>query len=255
MVTGVGARHYYIQEKLIFKAKRLPHNHVYSWKHPHEELFLPIKQGGALNALYFKKGKSKGVVLFFHGQGSNLNTCGHRADHFLEKDYDFFVIDYRGFGKSSNGFREDWFLEDGQTAYNYLKTIYKESEITVYGQSLGTSIATYVASKNHPKRLVLEAPFYSMLAAAAYTKPYLPTWLIRFILKYPLETNVWIKHVPCPIYIFHGTHDEIIPYVHSQKLYNEIKDLKQIEFITLPDCGHNAMHHHPVYKQHFSRIF
>jgi|JI9StandDraft_1071089.scaffolds.fasta_scaffold20755_3 fermentation-respiration switch protein FrsA (DUF1100 family) len=253
-LTLVTTKNYYLQEKIIFRAETLPKEFSYAWELPHEEVFLKTESGGTINGLHFKKPRAKGVVLFFHGRGKNLSFWGKRAEMFLDQGYSFFVIDYRGFGKSSPGFKEKWLLEDGHTAYDYLKTIYKESEITVYGQSLGTSVATYVASIHSPKRLILEAPFYSMFAVASYTKPYLPEWILRLILKYPLETNLWIKNVNAPIYIFHGTNDLTIPFSHAARLYDEIKDSKAVEFIVLQDWGHDHIPQHPIYSSRIARI-
>ena len=249
--TAVGSYYYHKQDELIFRNKPLARDYQFKWETPFEELFIPVgKRGGKINALHFFHPEPKGVVLFCHGQGRNLAYWGKDADLFLSRGYEVFVIDYRGYGKSSphiKGFKEKYVLKDAEAAYEYLKTIYPEEKIVVYGQSLGSAVATWVASKHSPKMLILEAPYYNMHEAAAFQKPHLPKWLIGMILKFPLRTNIWIRNVNSPIYIFHGTDDIILPYAHSQKLYNELKDNKEIEMITLNKWGHDRIDQNDIF--------
>ena len=86
--------------------------------------------------------------------------------------------------------------------YNYLKEDYNEEDITLYGRSLGTGIATYLASKNNPRQLILETPYYSILDVA---KDRFPIFPVKKLLKYEFPTHQFIKQVSCPITIFHGT--------------------------------------------------
>ncbi len=247
VIGGMIYHTYSMQEKLIFKSLPLEKDHIYELDYSYEEIFLPTLENTHINALWFHEKNSKGVVLFFHGRGKNLNFWSSRAYPFIKRGYDVLIIDYRGFGKSSNGFKESWLLEDGETAYHFLLPHYPENKIIIYGHSMGTSIATWVASTHNPQMLILEAPFYTMIEAAAYTRPLIPECLIRWMLKYHLRTDRWIKNVKAPIYIFHGVSDKIIPYEQSQKLYREIQAKKQNEMITLPKAGHNNIHEDPLY--------
>jgi alpha-beta hydrolase superfamily lysophospholipase len=242
------------QDQMIFKSSPLDKEHIFEVDHPFEEVYLPTIDNNHIHGLWFHENNTKGVVLFFHGRGKNLQFWAHRAYPFIKKGYDVFIIDYRGFGKSSKGFKESWLLEDGEIAYRFLLSHYNENQINVYGHSMGTSIATWVASNHSPRMLVLEAPFFNMIEAAAFTKPFIPEFLIRLILKYHLRTDAWIKKVDAPIYIFHGTSDKVVPYEHSKKLYEKIKENKKNEFITLPKAGHGDIHHDPIYIEKLDEL-
>ena len=119
---------------------------------------------------------------------------------------------------------------------------------------MGTSIATWVASTHNPQILILEAPFYTMIEAASFTKPFIPEFVIRWILKYHLRTDKWISNVKAPIYIFHGIPDKIIPYEQSQKLYGKIKHKKETEMITLPEAGHGDIYQDPLYIEKLDKL-
>lgn len=246
-VSGFIYHNYSMQDQIIFRSTPLKRDFVYELDYPYEEVFLPTSENGEINALWFHQEHSKGVVLFFHGRGKNLSLCSSRAYPFIKRGYDVLIIDYRGFGKSSKGYKEAWLLEDGEIAYHFLLNHYSQKEIIVYGHSMGTSIATWVASTHSPRMLVLEAPFYSMLDAASYTKPLIPEFIIKWILKYPLRTDQWIEQVKSPVYIFHGVPDTIVPLEQSQKLYAKIKHKKSTQMIILPNATHSNIHHDPIY--------
>ncbi len=245
---------YYKQDELIFKSVPLEKDYQFSFSAPFEEVYLPVSSG-EIHGIYFKKEEPKGVVLFLHGRSKNLSFWGKRSEFFLERGYSVFVIDYRGFGKSSPGFSESWLLEDSLIAYDYLAKSYNQETIIVYGNSLGTAMATWVAAHRSPGKLILEAPYYSLVDAAAYTRPYLPLWAIKAILKYPLQTHKWIGKVKAPIYIFHGKNDRVVPYLQSQLLYEKAcRHNNRVEFIPLEDWGHAHIEKHTSYQAKIGQI-
>ena len=97
-----------------------------------EELFLKTDDTAVINALHFKAEKSKGVILYFHGNAGDLSRWGIVTEYFVEKNYDVLVIDYRTYGKSKGKLSEEAFYNDGQYCYDYLKQQYTESEITLF---------------------------------------------------------------------------------------------------------------------------
>ena len=245
---------YMKQEEMIFRSIPLDRDHTFSFEADFDEVFLPVGDG-EIHGVHFKTEGPRGAVLFLHGRSKNLDYWGKRARFFLERNLDVFIIDYRGFGKSSAGFKEHWFLEDSLAAFDYLKKSHAEENIIVYGCSLGTSMAAWVAANRSPKKLILESPFYSMLAAAAYAKPYLPLWAVKAVLKYPLQTHKWIGDVRAPIYIFHGKNDKIVPFAHSELLYEKVKKSNnEVVFIPLEDWGHSHLENHDYYQVRIEEI-
>jgi fermentation-respiration switch protein FrsA (DUF1100 family) len=120
--------------------------------------------------------------------------------------------------------------------YDYTLEHYSENQIRVYGRSLGAAIATHTASNNNPKKLILETPFYNLLEVAQKRFPVLP---VKWLLKYEFKSNTYITKVKCPITIFHGTEDNVVPYESGKKLYTIAPNPK--EFITVPSGGHNNL--------------
>lgn len=225
------------QEKILFRPIELAQDYEFVFSHDFEELTIKTEDEASLNAIHFKVENPKGVILYFHGNKGNIQRWGTYAEFFVEKNYDVLVMDYRTYGKSKGKLSESALYDDAQLFYDNLKKQYDESEITVYGRSLGTGIATWVASKNTPKQLLLETPYYSIADVAKYRFPIFP---IESLLNYKLPNHQFIKDVKCPISIFHGTKDKVVPYKSGRKLFDETpKGL--IAFTTIEGGSHNDL--------------
>jgi len=228
---------YFFQENLIFMPSVLPQEHVFQMKNSFEEINLKTSDGAQLNALHFKKETPKGVILYFHGNAGVLQGWGQIIEYFVDLNYDVIIMDYRGYGKSTGEKSMKHLYSDTELWYEYAKQYYNESEITVYGRSLGTTFATYVAAQHQPKKLILEAPFYSMVAIATSRFSFLP---IKYLLDYKFPTYQYIEKVSCPITFYHGTYDNVIPYEQGNKLYESFNSDKK-ELIAIPNGGHNNL--------------
>jgi len=145
-------------------------------------------------------------------------------------------MDYRTYGKSTGKLSEAAMYSDAQYCYDYLLKHYSESQITLYGRSLGTGIAAYIASKNKAKQLILETPYYSIYDVAKDRFPILP---VKQLLKYHFPTYQFLPKVSCPITIIHGTDDNVVPYTSGKKL-SEL-NIKNLDFITVEAAGHNNL--------------
>ena len=245
-----------MQDNIIFRSVPLSKDHSFNWTMPHEEFFIPVSDGGEINCALFKSKNPRGVVFFLHGRGKNLDHWAvRRVDFFLRENYDIFLMDYRGFGKSSKGFKEKWLKDDSLAAYNFVKERYKEEEIIVYGESLGTTLAIWVAANNSPKILVLDAPFLNMIEAASHAKPFIPKFVLKLILKYELRSDLWIQDVNAPVYIFHGDKDVTVPIEQGKKLFGILQDMnKSAEFICLRNQGHDKMYENETYRNRWTEI-
>ncbi|SEK57557.1 hypothetical protein SAMN04487910_0859 [Aquimarina amphilecti] len=229
---------YLFQHKVIFQPEKLPINYTYQFDHPFEEFFLETLDGERLNAIHFKCKKPKGAILYFHGNKGNLSRWGNIASFFVDKQYDVIVMDYRSYGKSTGDIAEEKLLyEDAQLFYEYALGKYQESQVIVYGRSLGTSIATKISSVNNPSQLILETPFNSM---ADVTSRWLPIVPVKNILKFKFPSNRFIEKVKCPITIYHGTDDGVVPYASGKKLFKSILTPKK-RMITIEGGSHNDL--------------
>lgn len=243
---------YFKQESLIFCPEALPAGFPFSFSGRFEELAWPV-EGAVISALHFKAEQPRGAVLYFHGNAGSLRSWGAIAPDFTGRGYDVLIPDYRGFGKSTGRIRsEKILLRDAEAAYERLREVYPENRIILYGRSVGTGLAVYLAAANRPRMVILESPYYSFLDLAAYHYPLIPRPLLRLLLRYPLRTDQWIAKVECPIYLFHGERDEIIPHASSVRLLPLIRSERMLT--TIPSGGHNDLGEHDLYQRKLDQI-
>jgi uncharacterized protein len=227
---------YFIQERVIFKPEKLKQDFQYKYDTPFTELFFDVEPGVRINGLHFTVKKPNGLVLYFHGNSRSIKGWAKYAKDFLRYQYDVVLVDYRGFGKSTGKRNEHDMFNDMQFVYDTLAIQYAEHHIIVYGRSLGSGFAAKIASDNKPRYLILDAPFFSFAKA---TERFLPIIPIKYILRYKLRTDKWIKHVNCHTYIIHGTKDFIIPISNSEKLQSLSPN--KITLLRIVGGGHNNL--------------
>jgi len=239
---------YFFQEKMIFFPEKLADDHIYQFDQAFEEINIESADGVRLNGLLFPTDSSKGLIFYLHGNGGSIDSWGTAASTYTDLRYDVFMPDYRSYGKSEGKIKSQaQMFADMQAVYDHVLTRYKEEQIILLGYSLGTGFATKLASDNHPKMLILQAPFYSITDMVRNLYPFVPTAL----LKYKLRTNQHIKDCSMPVILFHGDADEMIPHEASARL----KDLaNDATLITLPGQGHHGMTQNPNYLDALENI-
>ena len=240
---------YFFQENLIFFPEKLSKNYKFKFNQSFEVLNLKTDDNILLNGVLFKADSSKGLIFFLHGNAGSLRTWGCVAKTYTDLDYDLFMLDYRGYGKSNGKINsEKQFYKDIQQVYDKLKTMYDEHNIIILGYSIGTGPATKLASSNNSKLLILQAPYYNLTDLMRYNYPIIPT----VILKYKFETNKYLIDCKMPVVIFHGNNDKVIYYESSLKLKELLKNKDTL--ITLNGQGHNAMSDNPEYQIEIQKI-
>ena len=249
MLLIMGLLHVF-QEKIIFLPEAIDKEYVYQFPFDFEEVNLKTADNQTINALHIKAKNPKGVVLFFHGNKGNLIRWGEITSYFTQFKYDVFVIDYRGYGKSTGVFNEKKMYEDALLSYNYVRKFYKEENIVVYGRSLGTTFATKVASEHDPKHVILEAPFYNLHHAANFKYKIIP----QFLLSFKFNSNQIISKIKSPITIFHGTEDETTPIAGSKQLFKLITATKK-ELVSLQNGTHHNLRDFQKYTTTLKTIF
>jgi hypothetical protein len=233
----INASLYLLQDKILFRPTVLAQDYQFDFSHNFEELFLNPDEEAVINALHFKVENPKGTILYFHGNQGDLQRWGKITEYFVEKKFDVFVMDYRTYGKSKGMLNEEALYKDAAFMYDYVKERYDENDITVYGRSLGTTFATFVASKNNPKQLILESPYYSIVDIAKNRFPFIP---VTQFMNYEFPTYKFIKKTHCKITIIHGTSDKVVPFSSGEKLFQAaIKP--NTRFISVEGAGHNNL--------------
>ena len=219
------------QNKIFFNPQKLSEEHTFRLG---EEVEVEVAEDIFLNCVWLKERRSKGVILYLHGNKGSNRRCLHQAENMSGNQYDIFMPDYRGYGKSDGViYSEDQLFADMQKVYDFLKEQYTERQIVIVGYSLGSGMASWLAANNHPKQLFLIAPYISLVDMKnRFTYSAFP----NFLVKYPLNNQEHLAAVRCPITLFHGTNDELIPY-ESSEILQQISP-KKIQLVPLKGVGH-----------------
>ena len=248
LYVAVLALLYFFQERLIFFPSKLEPNHEFSFDQPFEEIRLDAngtwisglkflaqsRDGGQIYSDANGKRKAKnGAVIFFHGNAGNLQGWGKYAQHFTDLGYDFYLFDYRGYGKSGGEISsQEQLYADTDAMMQLVLREYDAGEVTALGYSVGSGLAARTAQKYGTKRLVLIAPYFSLEELAREKTPFVP----KFLIKYKIPTFECVGGFGGPVTIFHGEHDELIGVDNSRRL---LKFLKPGDKIYELNAGHN----------------
>ncbi len=230
------------QEDLIFFPTKLPADYVFRFNTDFQERYITAADGTKLHGLLFKTKAPAGLIFYLHGNAGALDSWGELAPVYNNLNYDIFMLDYRGYGKSQGSISsEKQFHDDVQAAYENLKKDYPEEQIVIIGYSIGTGAAARLAAENNPKMLILEAPYYSLADLAKKHYPIIPAAFI----KYTFKTYEFVAKVKAPVVLIHGDRDEIIYYGSSLKLKEHLKPTDTL--ITLKGQYHNGIYQNPDY--------
>lgn len=224
---------YFFQERLLFVPSKLESNYKFEFDAKFEEINLNV-EGAILNGLHFYASKPKGAVLFFHGNAGSLKGWGKFGEFYTKLGYDFYVFDYRGYGKSSGEIRsERELMSDSEAMMRRALEDFSAKDITLMGYSLGSGLATRIAGKFEVPRLILVAPYFKFDELASSKVFFVP----KFIVKYKIPTVSFIKEAKdTDISIIHGKFDDLIDISNSYKL---VKHLKQDDKFYEIEAGHN----------------
>ena len=237
---------YLEQEKLLFHPQKLPTDFHYHFPNKFKESNLILDKDCQVNVLqFYTDSPPKGVVVYFHGNGEELDYSGTKAPAFLKRGYDCLMVDYPTYGKSTGKLSEDNLFKTGKALMDLAKLQYPSDRIVVYGRSLGTGIAAHTAREGAWfKALILEAPYYSITDVAQREYPYLPVALLN---RYPISTYLYLKDLQHPIYVIHGTNDNVIP-IESPNKFLQL-GLKQFKFIEIKGAEHGNLAEFKEYDQ------
>jgi len=242
---------YGLQKQFMLQPDQLPEDYSYSFPANFEEVFLKAEDGATINALHFRADtdESKGVILYCHGNAGDLSRWGELYAEFLPQGYDLFIYDYRGYGKSKGDLSESAFYQDTELIYTHLRRQYQPDDIIIYGRSLGSAMATYLATNVPCRKLILETPFSSVQDLFHAYYPFLPR---IFFFRFKFNNKKYIQEVKAPVIIFQGTNDWIVPYSCAEKLKPFLKE--EDRFITIEGGNHNNLARSAKYQRELHNI-
>ncbi len=196
-----------------------------------ESVSFKTADGVELFGWFIPSQSARGVLLFFHGNAGNISHRLESIQIFHQLGLDVFIFDYRGYGQSEGKPTEQGTYKDAEAAWQYLieERQVSPNEITVFGRSLGSPVAAWLAQSHTPGALILESTFTSLGDIAVTLYPYLP---VRLLLRFEYNTAEYLGRVNCPVLIVHSRDDEIMPFGHGWRLFEMAKEPKRFLEIT-----------------------
>jgi len=202
-----------------------------------EEIVFKAADGTRLIAWYRPAQTGKPTLLYFQGNCGNTADRAGKIKAIGSDGYGVFMLNYRRYGGSGGRPTEKRIAEDAVSAYDYLRGLgVAPHDIVIYGESLGTAVATRLCLQRAPKALVLEAPFTSVVDVGLLMWPLLP---LKYIMVDQYRTIDRIGQVDVPLFIVHGGRDNVIPLNQARRVLHAANEPKTLSVV--PRAGHNDL--------------
>lgn len=222
---GFGVYLFLFQHRFVYFPEKQIHHNPSDVGLAYEEINFQSRDHVRLSGWFIPAENPKGTILFCHGNAGNMGDRLGTMTKCHELGFNFFIFDYRGYGKSEGKLSEAGTYHDALGAWNYL--INKKGEtpdkIIIYGRSLGAGVASWLATQVKPACLIIEAAFTSVQDIGAETYPFFP---VRFLSRFHYPTKKNLSKVDTPVLVLHSTDDTVIPFHHGEKLFAAAKEPK-----------------------------
>ncbi|MFC3703798.1 alpha/beta hydrolase [Devosia honganensis] len=198
-----------------------------------EEVAIPVEDG-SIHGWYQAPRPGMPVIVYYKGNSGSFGDEHERYAQFAADGYGFLAFDYRGFPASPGRISEAGILADALAAYDWAAE--KGAPLLIWGRSLGTGPATYVASRREARALLLETPFLSAVNVAAERYPILP---VHWVMQDQFRSDLWIEGVEEPVLVAHGTGDTVIEVSNGERLHALAPHPDELWIV--PDAGHSDL--------------
>lgn len=150
------------------------------------------------------------LLLYSHGNAEDLGSIRYLLEHFRKKGFSVLAYDYPGYGQSSGQPSEAGSYAAAEAVFHYaVESLgYPSASIRLYGRSLGSGPATYLAERYPAAGLVLESAFTSTFRVLTG---------VRLLPFDRFDNLARLPRVDCPLLIIHGREDEVIPFAHAER--------------------------------------
>lgn len=191
---------------------------------PVEDVWLKTSDAVKLHAWWIPGEGAEFTFLAFHGNAANIANRADVYEFLRGVPANVLAVEYRGYGKSEGRVSEEGLYLDAQAGYGWLvkdKGI-APRRIIAYGQSLGTAVATDVASRHLVGGVVLEAPFASGKAVARRVYPFFPG--LGYIVKSKFETGRKLADVNAPVLVVHCANDPVLSIALGEEVFQAARE-------------------------------
>lgn len=239
---------YAYQHLLFFQPKALDANHVFTF--PVRMKFttstISFDENTQIDVVKFNRDDTtlaaKGVVLFFHGNRYNVEHYSPYAAYFTRNGYEVWMPDYPGYGRSTGEIDAGVLEELSLQLYKMARVMYSPDSIVLYGKSLGTGVASYLAAERDCRHLILETPYYSLSSLTQTYAWFLP---VPLLIRFNLRTGEYFKEITAPITVIAAGDDELIPLQNTLRLLPNMK--RNDAFYLVRNARHNGL---PGFKEY-----
>ena len=201
-----------------------------------EDVYFQTEDGVKINGWFSPANPENPTVLFLHGNAGNIGDRVWFLQFLNNLGLSCFIIDYRGYGKSTGKPSEDGINQDAIAAYEYLtqKRNIPGDMIILWGTSLGGAPATYIASKKKCGALILFSSFTNASDMASIVMPFAP--FLKSFMKVKYDNIGRLREINIPVFIIHAKNDSITPHWMGEKLYSTANEPKK--FLSLSYSDH-----------------
>jgi fermentation-respiration switch protein FrsA (DUF1100 family) len=234
--VGLAAMIYFAQRSLMYFPVRIHVTPAAAGLPEATEVPLTASDGVQIRIWHVPPQAGKPVILYFHGNGGALNYRVERFRRLVGAGIGLVALEYRGYGGLAGSPSEPGLIRDAEAAYAFAAAHYPVTQIVLWGESLGSGVAVALAAQKPVGRIILEAPFTSVLAVAERRYWYLP---VRLLMKDQFRSDERIKKVTAPLLILHGVHDRVVPFAMGERLFQLANKPKHI--VRFLDGGHEDL--------------
>ena len=213
--------------------------------YPAQKVEYQSEDGTPLYAWYTPPQSDKPIIVFMHGNSYNIEKFYHKMLPFYKSGYGTMLLEYRGFGGVKGTITQQGLEQDALAAIKWLNALgYQNDNIILYGMSLGSHTASYVAAQSNFKGLILEVPFDS-LYNVVQDRVWMPLPL-KYIVKDKYDNISLIKKVNAPVLIMGASNDKVVPINRAQILFDNANYPKNI--IIYPNAEHSNLYNYRNYN-------
>jgi fermentation-respiration switch protein FrsA (DUF1100 family) len=201
-----------------------------------EEHLLTTTDGEKVICWHVPAKPGHAVVIYFPGNGDFLAGHISRLRAITSDGTGLVALSYRGYAGSTGQPSERGLLLDAAAAYAFTSARYAADRIVLWGFSLGSGVAVALAAEQPVAKLILEAPYTSIIDIAGSRFRLVP---VRWLLKDQFRSDERIARVTASLLIMHGGRDPVIPIGFGERLFALAHQPKQ--FVRFPEGAHDNL--------------